>query len=109
MLTCNLCTCLCVCLCYCRDGQAVTLPPVSNRRVADFGKGIGRRSVYLYNLPEVSSGHQIFGVPSISARFGTAPDPWNWAMWLLARLVPRSECMHAELFSLDRSGGVACT
>lgn len=35
------------------------LPPVSNRRVVDFGAGVGRKSVYLYNLPEVSSGHQV--------------------------------------------------
>lgn len=35
------------------------LPAVSNRRVVDFGKGVGRRSVYLYNLPEVTSGHQV--------------------------------------------------
>ncbi|EFN59312.1 hypothetical protein CHLNCDRAFT_137680 [Chlorella variabilis] len=72
-----------------RDGERVVLPPVSNRRVVDFGTGVGRRSVYLYNLPEVSSGHQVFGVPSISARFGTAPDPWNWGMVAMARLAPK--------------------
>jgi hypothetical protein len=49
------------------------------------------RSVYLYPLPEVLSGRQVFGVPSISARFGTAPDFWNWAMVAVARLAPRSE------------------
>jgi hypothetical protein len=70
----------------------VTLPPVSNRRVVDFGAGVGRRAVYLYSLPEVASGRQVFGVPSISARFGTDPEVWNWAMWLMARLVPKSEC-----------------
>ena len=42
-----------------RDGQRMILPPVSNKRVVDFGAGIGRRSVYLYNLPEVTSGHQV--------------------------------------------------
>lgn len=26
----------------------------------------------------------------MSARFGTDPFFWNWAMWLVARLVPRS-------------------
>ena len=111
------------------------LPPVSNKRVVDFGAGIGRRSVYLYNLPEVTSGHQaravpclpclpatvppgaacllpaelpsvqpglplllplpllaqVFGVPSISARFGTAPDIWNLGMVAMARLAPKSE------------------
>ena len=28
-------------------------------------------------------------VPGVSARFGTDPFIWNWAMWLVARLVPR--------------------
>ncbi|PRW58282.1 saccharopine dehydrogenase [Chlorella sorokiniana] len=72
-----------------KDGQRQVLPPVSNRRVVDFGAGVGRKSVYLYNLPEVSSGHQVFGVPSVSARFGTAPDPWNWGMVAMARLAPK--------------------
>lgn len=76
-----------------RDGAAVRLPPVSNRRVVDFGVGVGRRALWLYSLPEVASARQVFGVPSVSARFGTSPDVWNWAMWLLARLVPKSETL----------------
>lgn len=79
-----------------RDNSAVTLPPVSNRRVVDFGKGVGKRSVYLYSLPEVSSGHDVFGVPNISARFGTSPEVWNWAMVALARFVPRGVYSYAK-------------
>jgi len=45
-----------------RDGQQQLLPPVSNRRAVDFGAGVGTRSVYLYNLPEVTSGHQVGAV-----------------------------------------------
>jgi hypothetical protein len=73
-----------------KDGKPVTLPPVSNRRTVDFGRAVGKKSVYLYQLPEVSSGHEIFGAPNISARFGTDPAPWNWGMVLVSRLVPRS-------------------
>jgi len=73
-----------------KDGEQVTLPAVSNRRVVDFGKGLGRKSTYLYNLPEVSSTHKVLGIPSVSARFGTDPEPWNWAMVALARVVPKS-------------------
>lgn len=73
-----------------KDGVAVTLPPVSNKRVVDFGKAVGKKSVYLYSLPEVASGHEVFRVPSISARFGTAPEPWNWGMVAIARLLPKS-------------------
>jgi hypothetical protein len=28
-------------------------------------------------------------VPGVSARFGTDPFIWNWAMWLIARVCPR--------------------
>jgi saccharopine dehydrogenase-like NADP-dependent oxidoreductase len=73
-----------------KNNQAVTLPPVSNRRAVDFGPGIGRKGLFLYSLPEVASGREVFKVPAISARFGTDPDFWNWGMWLLARLVPKS-------------------
>lgn len=40
-------------------------------------------------------------VPGVSARFGTDPFIWNWAMWLVARLCPRQ-------FLQDRSQ-VSCT
>ncbi|GFR50296.1 hypothetical protein Agub_g12486 [Astrephomene gubernaculifera] len=72
-----------------KDGQQLSLPPVSERREVDFGPGIGRKGVYLYNLPEVVSAHKAMRVPSVSARFGTDPWFWNWAMWLTARLIPR--------------------
>lgn len=78
-----------------RDGVVllcaqVLAKPVSNREVKDFGPGIGRRSSYLYHLPEVASTHKFMRVPSVSARFSTAPEFWNWAMWLVARLAPAS-------------------
>lgn len=50
--------------------------------------GIGRKGVYLYNLPEVMSAFKYMKVPGVSARFGTDPFIWNWAMWLVARLCP---------------------
>ena len=57
--------------------------------------GVGRRSVYLYPLPEVQSAFDILRVPSVSARFGTAPDVWNWGMVLMSRLAPKGTYMHA--------------
>lgn len=60
-------------------------------RAAYLVPGIGRRSVYLYQLPEVGSTHRTLGVPNVSARFGTDPEFWNWAMVLMARLVPKGE------------------
>jgi len=72
------------------DGEPKTFKPVSMPRVVDFGPGVGRKKVYLYNLPEVASCHRNLGVPSVSARFGTAPDLWNLGMSLTARVLPGS-------------------
>lgn len=73
-----------------KDGKPVKLPSVSNRRSVDFGRGVGKKGVYLYPLPEVASGHEVFGTPNISARFGTDPAPWNWGMVIVSKLVPKS-------------------
>ncbi|KAK6119739.1 hypothetical protein DH2020_046517 [Rehmannia glutinosa] len=44
---------------------------------------LGRR-----NLPEVRSIHEVLGVPTVSARFGTAPFFWNWGMVAMTYLLP---------------------
>jgi hypothetical protein len=67
----------------------VVVPPITEPRTVDFGVGIGKRQCFLYNLPETESCHVNLRVPSVSARFGTAPFFWNWAMWLTARLSPK--------------------
>lgn len=71
-----------------RRGEKLLLKPYSGQLEVDFGKAVGRRSVYLLNLPEVASANEALGVPSVSARFGTAPVFWNWAMGAVARLTP---------------------
>ncbi|KAK9079404.1 hypothetical protein SSX86_001075 [Deinandra increscens subsp. villosa] len=69
-------------------GEKIKLRPYSGMVSIDFGKGIGKKDVYLLNLPEVTSTHEILGVPTVSARFGTAPFFWNWAMDAMTRFVP---------------------
>ncbi|XP_058098665.1 uncharacterized protein LOC131243365 isoform X2 [Magnolia sinica] len=69
-------------------GEKIKLKPYSGMLNIDFGKGIGKRDVYLLNLPEVKSAHEVLGVPTVSARFGTAPFFWNWGMEAIANLVP---------------------
>ncbi|KAE9593437.1 putative NAD(P)-binding domain-containing protein [Lupinus albus] len=69
-------------------GEKVKLKPYSGMVNIDFGKGIGKRDVYLLNLPEVRSAHEILGVPTVSARFGTAPFIWNWGMEAMTKLFP---------------------
>lgn len=40
------------------------------------------------NLPEVRSAHEVLGIPTVSARFGTAPFFWNWGMSAMTNLLP---------------------
>lgn len=55
------------------DGQQVEAKPISQPLTVDFGKGLGRKTVWLYNLPEVESAFKYMKVPNVSARFGTDP------------------------------------
>lgn len=65
------------------------VPPLSSPRYVDFGPPIRGVTTYLYNLPEVASTHECMRVPTVSARFATAPVFWNWAMLAVARLAPK--------------------
>uniref|UniRef100_A0A161ZKT9 Saccharopine dehydrogenase NADP binding domain-containing protein n=1 Tax=Daucus carota subsp. sativus TaxID=79200 RepID=A0A161ZKT9_DAUCS len=69
-------------------GKRIELKPYTGKLNIDFGKGIGKKDVYLLNLPEVKSTHEILGVPTVSARFGTAPFFWNWGMVAMTKLFP---------------------
>lgn len=69
-------------------GEKIRLKPYSGMVNIDFGKGIGRKEVFLLNLPEVRSAYEILGVPNVSARFGTAPFFWNWGMAAMTSLLP---------------------
>lgn len=42
-----------------KDGKEYVLPPVSERRCVDFGPGLRKRDVWLYNLPEVKSSFKV--------------------------------------------------
>ncbi|KAL3138840.1 hypothetical protein ABBQ32_005673 [Trebouxia sp. C0010 RCD-2024] len=70
------------------DGKQVEAKPISQPLTVDFGKGLGRKTVWLYNLPEVESAFKYMKVPNVSARFGTDPAFWNWAMVATARFLP---------------------
>ncbi|XP_020243534.1 uncharacterized protein LOC109821787 [Asparagus officinalis] len=69
-------------------GDEIKLKPYSGMLNIDFGKGVGKRDVFLLNLPEVRSAHEILGVPTVSARFGTSPFFWNWGMEAMANFIP---------------------
>ncbi|KQJ92379.1 uncharacterized protein LOC106866586 isoform X2 [Brachypodium distachyon] len=69
-------------------GREIKLKPYSGARNIDFGEGIGKKDVYLLNLPEVKSTHKFLGVPTVSARFGSDPFIWNWGMETFANFLP---------------------
>ncbi|KAJ1274117.1 hypothetical protein BS78_05G038200 [Paspalum vaginatum] len=69
-------------------GEEIKLKPYSGALSIDFGKGVRKKNVYLLNLPEVKSAFKILGVPTVSARFGTAPFFWNWGMQAFANFLP---------------------
>ncbi|KAL6870647.1 hypothetical protein ACP4OV_014495 [Aristida adscensionis] len=69
-------------------GKEIKLKPYTGALNIDFGKGIRKKNVYLLNLPEVKSAFKILGVPTVSARFGTAPFFWNWGMQAFANFLP---------------------
>ncbi|OAY66925.1 hypothetical protein ACMD2_24015 [Ananas comosus] len=69
-------------------GKQIKLKPYSGGLTIDFGKGVKKKDVYLLNLPEVRSAHEILGVPTVSARFGTAPFFWNWGMQAVVNFLP---------------------
>ncbi|KAI3450004.1 hypothetical protein Pfo_006669 [Paulownia fortunei] len=69
-------------------GEKIKLKPYSGMLNIDFGQGIGKKDVFLLNLPEVRSIHEVLGVPTVSARFGTAPFFWNWGMVAMTYLLP---------------------
>lgn len=47
-----------------------------------------KKTLLCRNLPEVRTAHEVLGVPTVSARFGTAPFFWNWGMEAMASLLP---------------------
>ncbi|GMH35711.1 hypothetical protein BSKO_03579 [Bryopsis sp. KO-2023] len=73
-----------------KDGERIDADAFSQGTGVDFGPGVGRKNVFLLNLPEVSTAQQVLGIPNVSARFGTSPDVFNWLMWLMARVLPQS-------------------
>ncbi|KAJ3339516.1 hypothetical protein HDU93_008047 [Gonapodya sp. JEL0774] len=58
-----------------------TMPMASEgSRVVPFPSPIGPRRTYLFDLPEVHSIRETCGIPTVEARFATAPDFFNQNM-----------------------------
>ncbi|KAL3653334.1 hypothetical protein CASFOL_003015 [Castilleja foliolosa] len=71
-----------------QNGEKINLKPYSNMINIDFGEGIGKKDVFLMNMSEVVSSHEIFKVPNIHAGFGTGPFFWNWTLSAFIKIMP---------------------
>lgn len=73
-------------------GKQVLRPSAAEPEVVDFGGRVGRRTVYLLNLPEVPSLHDTLmatGGGEAWAKFSTGPPFWNWLLQFMARFAPK--------------------
>ena len=83
------------------EGRWQSTPSYRGRTVMDFGHPMGRRPVYNFEVPELwSLVHTFPQLTTCTSRFGTVPELWNWATWLLAS-APRA--MREDPAFLDRS------
>ena len=79
------------------DGKQIEAKPISQPITVDFGKGLGRKTTWLYNLPEVESAFKYMKVPNVSARFGT--DPGKLPLTLSHHSIHTSQTAHITVFS----------
>jgi saccharopine dehydrogenase-like NADP-dependent oxidoreductase len=69
------------------DGTWRPTPSFRARQVVDFGAPMGRRPVYNFEVPELSSLARTFPqLQRCTSKFGTIPGLWNWATAAVARL-----------------------
>lgn len=83
------------------NGRWVSVPSYRDRRVVDFGPPLGRRPVYAFEVPELwSLAHTFPRLRTLTSKFGTVPELWNWATVGLAA-APQAYRTDSEF--LDRS------
>ena len=71
-----------------QNNQLVYKKSATDKRVVDFGEGIGRREVVRLSLIECESCH-ISGIGNVETFFGTAPPFWNTLFALMANIIPQ--------------------
>ncbi|XP_024528591.1 uncharacterized protein LOC112345637 [Selaginella moellendorffii] len=81
------------------QGKLLKLKPYTDETKVDFGDGVGKRSVFCINLPEVTTAHEILNIPNVTAKFGTAPFFWNWLMSQIAGMEFLEDYSKVESFA----------
>lgn len=79
------------------SGRAVVRPPASELETIDFGGRVGKKNVFLLNLPEVASIRDHLCGREVLAKFATGPPIWNWLLRATAQLVPRNILRNSPL------------
>ena len=87
------------------DDRLMFKEPWTERRVVDFGAGVGSHACFLLDNPDVPTTVEALAVANCASRFGTAPGIWNSlfaAMKLLPSdlLVNRAAMQGLALFSM---------
>ena len=70
-----------------RDGMLTPKEPWTERRLVDFGVGVGRHACFLLDNPDVPTTVEALAVANCASRFGTAPAVWN-SLFAAMKLLP---------------------
>ena len=75
------------------DGELVEEEPWRDRRVRDFGLGVGEHECYTLDNPDVPTTAEALGIRNCVSRFGTYPSFWNQLFGGLQAALPTSLLM----------------
>lgn len=78
------------------NGRRIPVQAMKEYTTADFGPIVGSKQVGHLNLLETASIHDVLGVGTVSSRFATAPEFWNFLLGAMAQL-PQSLLADEEL------------
>ena len=70
-----------------QNGLPTTRQPWTERRLVDFGAGVGVQPCFLLDNPDVFAIADALGVANCASRFGTAPRVWN-SLFAAMKLLP---------------------
>ena len=78
------------------DGALVEEEPWLERRVRDFGEGVGEHECYTLDNPDVPTTAEALGIQDCVSRFGTYPSFWNNLFGGLKAVLPTSLLMDRD-------------
>lgn len=71
------------------DGQWQAIVPYSQRQRVTFPSPYGDCAVYWYNTIEAMTLPRSFPVQTVTTKFGSLPDIYNYLTWLMAHALPK--------------------